>query len=446
MVAKSKKAASEARVGLQHVIVMLIMIVSFFLLFQYVLIPSAMSMFVRSLFAPYGEQLEKIGYVEFKDGVYASISKDLEKQSYKGTEVAGELINKEYIFDFSFNARSTEQNGYVKGANEFYAKCPKLGEAAIIIEPWVALWLLALVASALLAFIISILMPTSIGYGAALFFNQIEATKIQLRLQTGLSDEIIDMLVMPDDHLRSKDVSEVRSMFRTVWERTTTDDLSTSYNIIKFENVFDDDSDIVHFRNEILYKRIKEFYSDFLLTEVEDTKNGILWSANHLRVTKGFRLYMSHHFCEKYANMVTGLAYGGAAFLIVAVGIRGLKFIPADKPSFILLAIILEFSMLTLMAISLMYTEGEERMDKIMKKMEDANRSSLEAQRGQQADIHMLTNALVGQTAEIIKNRVEKAIEEYMTSGNEIERKIGEAIADKVLIGLKDLGSEKKNS
>ena len=96
------------------------------------------------------------------------------------------------------------------------------------------------------------------------------------------------------------------------------------------------------------------------------------------------------------------------------------------------------------MAITLIYTESEERMDKIMKKMEDANKSSLEAQRAQQADIHMLTNALVGQTAEIIKNRVENAIEEYMTSDNEIERKIGEAIADKVLVGLKDLGKDNK--
>jgi len=423
--------------------VLLIMIASFFVLFQFVAIPKGMSVFVRSLFAPYGEQLAKIGYVEFADGVFASVPKDAEKQSYKNSEVSADVINKEFIFDFSFKERTTAKNGYVKSANEFYAKCPKLGEMAIIIEPWVALWLLSLVLATVVSLLVSIVMPTSIGYCAALFYNQIEGTKIKLRLQTGLSDDIIDLLVMPDEQLRVKDPNEVRSMFRIVWERTTTEDLSTSFTFIKFEDVFDADTDIVHFRNIILYKRIKEFYSEFLLVEIEDTKNGILWAANHLRIMKGARLYMSHHFSEKYANTVTGLAYGGAAFLIVAVGIRGLKFIPADKPSFILLAIILEFSMLTLMAVSLVYTEGEERMDKIMKKMEDANRSSLEAQRGQQADIHMLTNALVGQTAEIIKNRVEKAIEEYMTSGNEIERKIGEAIADKVLIGLKDLGEKK---
>jgi len=152
---------------------------------------------------------------------------------------------------------------------------------------------------------------------------------------------------------------------------------------------------------------------------------------------------MTHHFCEKYANVVTGLAYGGAAFLIVAIGIRGLKFIPADKPSIIFLAIILEFSMLALMSISLIFQEGEERMDKIMKKMEDANKSSLETQRLQQADMHMLSQALVGQTAALIKDRVEKAIEEFMTSNDEIEKKIAAGIADKILVGLK--GSKELN-
>ena len=146
---------------------------------------------------------------------------------------------------------------------------------------------------------------------------------------------------------------------------------------------------------------------------------------------------MTHHFCEKYQNVVTGLAYGGAAFLIVFIGIRGLKFIPADRPSFIFLAIILEFSMLSLMSLSLIFQEGEERMDKIMKKMEDANKSSLETQRLQQADMHMLTNALVGQTAALIKDRVEKAIEEFMTSDDEVEKKIAGAVADKILVGLK---------
>jgi hypothetical protein len=399
-------------------------------------IPKAMSAF-DSLFAPYGEQLEKIGFAEFKGGVWASVPKDLEKQSFVNTVVSNDIINKEYIFDFTFEPRSTAVHGYSKKAHEFLARSPKFGDYPVIIEPWVCLWVVSLIIAIVLALLISSVLPTSIGYMSALFHNQIGATKIKLRLQTGLTDEIINILVMPDHQFRAKDINEVRAAFRTIWERTVTEDLSTSHASLNFDDVYYDDVDIVHFRNEVMYKRIKEFYSDFLLTEIEDTKGGILWSANHFKVATGLRLYMTHHFCEKYQNVVTGMAYGGAAFLIVAIGIRGLKFIPADKPSIILLAISLEFAMLVLMATTLIYTEGEERMDKIMKKMEDANRSSLDAQRGQQADIHMLTNALVGQTSAIIKDRVEKAIEEFMTSDDEVEKKIAGAVADKILISLK---------
>ena len=137
------------------------------------------------------------------------------------------------------------------------------------------------------------------------------------------------------------------------------------------------------------------------------------------------------------------MAYGGAAVLIIAIGVRGLKLIPAARPSYILFAIFLEFSMLALMAVTLFYTEEEERMDKMLKKMEDANRSQLETLRGQQHDIHQLTNALVGQTAEIIKSRVEKTISEYMASSENVDKAIANEISSKIMKGLRDAYSDK---
>jgi hypothetical protein len=281
-------------------------------------------------------------------------------------------------------------------------------------------------------------MPSNIGFMAMLLDRQIDNTKVKLRLQTGFADEIIELLIMPDDKLAEKDITEVRSAFRMIWDRTMTEDIASPFQSARFDDVFDNDTDIVFFRNEAIYTRIKEFFSDFVVIEIIDLKNGLLWRRNRLHMTKGFRLYMSHHFTEKYSNLVTGLAYGGAAFLIVAVGIRGLKFIPATRPSFILLAISLEFMLLSLLAVTLMYTEEEERMDKMLKKMEDANRSQLEALRGQQADIHQLSNALVGQTAEIIRTRVETAIEDYMTSGDQIQKVVAEEIAKKIMFSLRE--------
>ena len=437
MAAKSKRKFEEYKPGAQHLVVLLVMIVSFFCLFQFVIIPTAVGAFINSLFAPYGEMLEKTGFKEFKDGVWASVPKDNDNVNYTNVEISTDLITKEYIFDRSWEARSTAIHGYSKKPNEFFFKCPKFGDYPVLLEPWVCLWLLALVIGALISLIISMFLPIGVGYMAALFYGQIYATEVKLRLQTGFTDRIIELLVMPDEHFRSVDHNEVRSVFRTIWDRTVTEDLAATHVMQNFDDIYYDEVDHVVFRNEIIYKRIKEFYSDFLLKEIEDTKAGIRWSENHFLVLGGLTLYMSHHFCEKYQSVVTGLAYGGAAFLIVAIGIRGLKFIPADKPSIIFLAIILEFAMLSLMAITLIFTEGEERMDKIMKKMEDANKSLLGTQRTQAEDMHMLTNALVGQTSALIKDRVEKAIEEFMTSNDEVEKKIAGAVADKILVSLR---------
>jgi hypothetical protein len=282
------------------------------------------------------------------------------------------------------------------------------------------------------------MLPSSLGFMAVLFDRQIDNTKAKIRLQTGFNDDIVDILIMPDHKLAEMDNDEVEPTFRIIWNRTVPDEMGSAKQMLRFDDIFDDKIDIVDFRRESLYARIKEFFSDFVLKEIEDSKDGLKWRKNHLLFFLGLRLYMAHHFTEKYANNVTGLAYGGAAILIVAIGIRGLKFIPAARPSFILFAVFLEFSMLSLLAITLVYTEEEERMDKMFKKMEDANRSQLETLRGQQHDIHQLSNALVGQTAEIIKNRVENAIEEYMTSGSNIEREIAEQIAHKVLVSMRD--------
>lgn len=441
--AQFSNKAKKYKVGPQHMMVFGAMAVAFFLLFQYFVIPVGISSFVVSLFKPSGEQLEKVGFVQFSGLVWGSTSKEKEG-AVRGTEISKENINREFIFDFTFKARNEREHGYVKSANEFYARSPILGESAIILEPWVSFWLLALVFALVISAVITMFMPSGIGLLAVLFDRQVDATKVKLRLQTGFSDDIIDLLIMPDDKIKEKEVNEVRAPFRLVWDRTITEDIASPFQSSRFEDVFDEDTDVVTFRNEALYTRIKEFFSDFVLKEIIDTKNGLLWRRNRSHLLHGLRLYMSHHFTEKYANMVTGFAYGGAAFLIVAVGIRGLKFIPATRPSFILLAIILEFTLLALMAFTLIYTEEEERMDKMLKKMEDANRSQLDTLRGTSADIHQLSNALVGQTAEIIKNRVEKSIHEFITSGDQVQRMIAEQIARNIMIGLRDMDEKKK--
>ena len=425
------------KVGLQHILLMVAMTAFFFYLYFFNLVPQFAAGFVVPLFQPTVEQQVKIGFADFNGLVWASVPKEKQAEA-QGKEVEKKLINREYIFDFTWKARNEEMHGYAKAGGEWYVKAPILGEDPIILEPWVGFVFVSFIISLVTALILTMMFPSAFGFMAVMFDRQIENTKVKLRLQTGFADEVIEILIMTDDKLAGKDISDVRGAFRLVWDRTMTEDIASPFQSARFEDVFDDDTDIVFFRNEAIYTRIREFFSDFLVIEIIDVKNALLWRRNRLLIGKGFRLFMSHYFTEKFSNMVTGAAYGGAAFLIVAVGIRGLKFIPAARPSFILLAITLEFVLLLFMALTLIYTEEEERMDKMLKKMEDANRSQLEALRGQQADIHQLSNALVGQTAEIIRARVETAIEEYMTSGDQIQRVVAEEIAKKIMFGLRE--------
>lgn len=439
------QTGKNSHTGIQHYLLWAILAVAFYVFFFFKVIPWGVANFVVPLFQPSGERLVKTGFVKFDGLVWASVPKDKE-YLYKGkdVEIKKEYINKEFIFDFTFSTRTENVQGYVKSPTEFYAKTEALGENPIILEPWVGFWILALVMSLLCASLVTIVLPTNIGLLAILFDRQVDNTRAKIRLQTGFTDDIVDILIMPDDNLRERDWVEIEKTFRTVWDRTYTEDTTTTKHHVKFEDLFNEGSDIVTYRKEIAYGRIKEYFSDFVVKEIEDTKDGLIWRKNHFLIGKGLRVYMAHHFTEKYSNNVTGMAYGGAAFLIVAIGIRGLKFIPPTKPSFILLAIFLEFSMLLLLAVTLFYTEEEERMDRMLKKMEDANRSQLETLKAQGHDIHQLTNALVGQTAEIIKSRVEKAISEYMTSDSNVHKVVADEISKKIMIGIKESFVEKK--
>ncbi len=84
--------------------------------------------------------------------------------------------------------------------------------------------------------------------------------------------------------------------------------------------------------------------------------------------------FMANEFIPKYANKVMGLVYLGAAILIIIVGLRGLGTLagtvglvpsfligPDNKidPFWVMLALLLEFSMLLLLGLVTFYTPSE---------------------------------------------------------------------------------------
>lgn len=124
--------------------------------------------------------------------------------------------------------------------------------------------------------------------------------------------------------------------------------------------------------NQRLLARREDINLESVQSEIEHINKGQRYLDGKGGFMGGIATYMKFHFVEHYSNTVQGLAYAGAAFLIIMIGIRGLKFIPASKPSPILMALGIEFSLLCLLALTLLYTEEEERTDRILKQMVDA--------------------------------------------------------------------------
>ncbi|MER3329418.1 MAG: hypothetical protein RIF34_07565, partial [Candidatus Kapaibacterium sp.] len=69
------------------------------------LLPRATAAFVISQFSPSGDDLGKIGFVEFDNLTWGSTSKEKEASIGSNTTVAKDLINGEYIIDFSWQDR-----------------------------------------------------------------------------------------------------------------------------------------------------------------------------------------------------------------------------------------------------------------------------------------------------------------------------------------------------
>lgn len=425
-------------------------------------VPSAVKSAVIFLFKPDGvthtitfdqykshsnkEHVKHEALVSF-DGVISEPGAEADKFEEGNSRPLKGVINNEYIFDLTDASRTEQTDGYTKLAGEWILKAPKLGEAAIVIEPALGFTVLALVVGFAFSLLITLVLPPHLGYMAIKVRREIHHAKSKVRLQTGFSDDIVEILTLPDGKLYDlgdSDRRKVEIAFKKVWDRTDNNEGSAN---VRFTSVFDDNTDVVIFRNEMLFLRMKEFFSDFVVQEIHDTISGQEWEKNQFSIFKALRLYMSHHFTEAYANTVTGLAYFGAAILIIIIGVRGLKFIPATRPSLILGAIFLEGAMLALMAFTLLYTQEEERMDRMLKKMEDANRNQLDTLEDVSKDMHKVAVALVEGNSEMIKQKVNQAVSDYLSDEKNIQGELAKEIGDIVLkaIGSGVISQGKKN-
>ncbi|HWF44826.1 MAG TPA: hypothetical protein VG537_09305 [Candidatus Kapabacteria bacterium] len=167
--------------------------------------------------------------------------------------------------------------------------------------------------------------------------------------------------------------------------------------------------------NARLLARRDDINLDSVQAEINAINSAQAYLAGKGSWTSGMNTYMRFHFTEEYSNRVTGLAYGGAAFLIFVVGIRGLKFIPATKPSFILFALGIEFSMLVLLATTMIFTEEEERTDRILKQMVDAVKGGRKHNALPEPEPEPQLQLTRGDYERIVREQMDKKILEVMS-------------------------------
>jgi hypothetical protein len=221
--------SGHGKAGMQHYLLFLALVVIFSVgVYQFV-VPSLVQGGVLALFKPHDERQAE-AFKEVQPGLHAVVTNNFTGPVPEGTKLKP-YIKTDYIFDFTNQARSEKDDGYTKAAGEWVVKAAGeggLGEAAIILEPAMGFAILSLVAGFSLAIFITFFLPSSIGYMSQKVDREIAHTKSKIRLQTGFSDEIVDLLTMPDGDLKSLENHQVRSAFKFVWDRTATDDVDTA--------------------------------------------------------------------------------------------------------------------------------------------------------------------------------------------------------------------------
>ncbi|MBN1447574.1 MAG: hypothetical protein JXA28_06555 [Bacteroidetes bacterium] len=90
--------------------------------------------------------------------------------------------------------------------------------------------------------------------------------------------------------------------------------------------------------------------------------------------------FFRYRISASYGNVIQGLVSGGAAILIFVIGLRGLKLIPAEEPSLILMALSIEFILLIVLMVTFAGSAQEERLDRVVKELEAEQRDAIKHQ------------------------------------------------------------------
>jgi hypothetical protein len=131
---------------------------------------------------------------------------------------------------------------------------------------------------------------------------------------------------------------------------------------------------------------------------------------------------MGEYFAPNCSNNVQGLAYAGAGLMIVVIGLRGLRFIPASRPSLIVASISLECALLFALGLTLYFQREEGSSAESLKRIENNTQNVA------------LVMSSVGNEA--MQRAIMDAIREHAQSPD-VEKRVADALTQKFIDSLR---------
>jgi hypothetical protein len=384
----------------------------------FALVPGAAERFALGNLKP-----DEVRALNFR-GVYASPT--AEGTRFAGNEMQRSYTTGEFILDFTANARNREQHGYAKSAGDWLLKTQFTGEDAIIVSPILALSLVFTFLGMLVAVLITFVLSPRIGLLAVLTERIIAETRTKLLFQTNFSPDVLEFLMMSDSDvnvLAAQDREQVTGYMETLWQACATEQERETLMLAgaRFDAALVELGQHANMRN-LMRGRVKEAFSPAVAASLDNLIHAHAWQHRRLRLASGLRLFMTEYFTPRYGNSVQGLAYAGAAIMIVSIGLRGLRFIPASRPSLILATISLEFSLLVMLGITL-YFQSEEG-------------SSVEALKRIENNTQNVALVLSSVSTEAVQRMIEDSLREYAQSP-EVQERMANTLSSTIVEALR---------
>lgn len=225
---------------------------------------------------------------------------------------SGEEVN--YLLESKSEPRETSY--FTNWAIDIYKGSPQ--EGRYWLNPILALIIPCAFIGILVSFVISGFVPKSLGF-------------IRQKIEREIAAEL-DRLTLKASGLHSKSEREKIEKMLIDADLRDIHDYERSWKMPV--------EDIISLREALLWQK-------------GDFTGNIKWFYSALK------FYMKFYVTKKYANFILGLVYFGAAVLIIIIGLRGLKFIPAQEPSLVFFSLGLEFCLLVTYAVTLMFGKDE---------------------------------------------------------------------------------------